>query len=447
MEFILLTATMGATEEIKGLETRTIDIKALEEQRASLVEELNGLIEAAQTETRSLTEEEVTKFNDTKKKITDIDRDLELINEARSLTVVEKQPVDSKKKKADPKTNPKTKGDDPKAKGDDVNSDDSEARSLFTGEMSEETRAMNTADNGSGGYVVKSTLAKEIIKELKERSNVYSFFEGTSIAGDVRIPKKISSGEAKWVKENPDDADLPDSSTPKLEMITLKQHRLYRESAITQQMINSQEINLNAFIKDDIADSMQDAIEAAIFHGTGTDEPTGIIPNMVAKQKLTLESRGSITVEDLKKAKFKLKKKQWKHAKWFMNSDTLLQIDLLKDAVGRPLLQPDITGECDYKILNIPVELSDEIKTMSDAGSQCVVVLATPKAYKTNTQKRIALYIYDDSVYKKRGLVGYGCDTYMDGKPVDDKSCVGIFNPAATRSRGSAPIEEVKEAE
>lgn len=443
MEFILLTATMGATEEIKGLETRTIDIKALEEQRASLVEELNGLIEAAQTETRSLTEEEVTKFNDTKKKITDIDRDLELINEARSLTVIEKQPVDPKKKKAPKGDDPKEK--DPKAKEDDSLSDDGEVRSLFTGEVSEETRAMNTTDNGSGGYVVKSTLAKEIIKELKDRSNVFAFFEGTSIAGDVRIPKKVSSGEAKWIKENPEDGDLPDASVPKLEMITLKQHRLYRESAITQQMINSQEINLNAFIKDDIADSMQDAIEAAIFYGTGEDEPTGIIPNMTTKQKITLDTRGSISFDDLKKAKFKLKKKQWKHAKWFMNSDTLLQLDLLKDADGRPLIQPDITGECDYKILNIPVELSDEIKTMSDPGNQCVIILATPKAYKTNTQKRIALYIYDDSAYKKRGLVGYGCDTYMDGKPVDDKSYVGIFNPAATRSRGSVPVEEVKD--
>lgn len=413
-----------------ALEIRTVDTKAMEEKRNSLLDELNAIVETAQTETRSLTEDEVTKFNETKKQITEIDRDLELIEEARTLKVVEKPPVkggEAKKKADDPKKKEEGKESEEDA------SDDGEVRALFSGEESEEIRAMNTTVNADGGYVVKSTLAKEIIKELKDRSNVFSFFDGTSIAGDIRIPKKISSGEAKWIKENPEDGDLPDSTTPKLEMINLKQHRLYRESAITQQMINAQEINLNAFIKDDIAESMQDAVEKAIFYGTGDEEPTGIIPNMVAKQKITLAARNTITIDDLKKAKFKLKKKQWKTAKWFMNANTLLELDLLKDAMGRPLLQPDVTGECDYKILNIPVELSDEMKTMEDTGNQCLVLLATPKAYKTNTQKQIALYIYDDSAYKKRGLVGYGCDAYMDGKPVDDKCYVGIFNASATR--------------
>ena len=133
-----------------------------------------------------------------------------------------------------------------------------------------------------------------------------------------------------------------------------------------------------------------------------------------------------------------------------MNDNTFLQIDLLKDSIGRPLLQPNVAEGSGYKLLNLPVEVTDALPTIEDEGEKCLIVLATPEAYHTNTQKSVALYIYNDSMYTRKGLIGYGSDVYMDGKAKDEEQMAGVFNPATmlssrskrTKSEGSSENED-----
>lgn len=417
-------------------EIRTVtNKKGLIERRLDLVTEMEKLMSKVEEEHRTLNADEKSNYADLKKEIEEIDETLKLQEESRSLAEPINNKNDNDNKKNKKKKKIKNEEDDEE---EELEEDDSEARALFMGEEGEETRAaMNTTVNADGGFVVKSTLSKDIIKEIKDRSDVYKFFDHSNLSGDIKVPKVKNSNGAKWVKENPEDGDLPAATTPKISLVTLKQHRLYRESALTQQMINSQEINLNTVIKEDIAENMVDAIEEAIFYGSGEDEPTGLIDAIVEGRKVEIAASNKLDINDFKKAKFKIKKKLWKTCKWFMHSDTLLEVDLLKDDNGRPLLQPNITKESDYTILGIPVEVSDSIKTMETATEgEPFIIFAEKKAYRTNTQKQIALYIYEDSFYKKRGLTGYGCDVYMDGKTVDEDRVAGIVNKATLRGRG-----------
>lgn len=389
--------------EKRILEIRTLPVntKELEEKREELVTEMEELLNKAKAETRAMNDDEVSRYEEIKKEIRNIDVTLEA--EAEVNKVGDKKPA-KEERTLDEIIN-------------------EELRCI----LENRATAMNTGTNLEGGFVVNSELVKEIIKELKDRSDVYKFFNATTIKGDTKIPKKTSSGTANWVDENSEQD--PTASIPKLTLVELKQHRLYRESAITQQMLNSQEIDLKSFIIDDIVESMIDAVEAAIFTGTGTKQPTGLLSGIT--KKLSLEARGTITFDDMKKCKAKLKKAAWKKAKWFMHSDTLLVLDLIKDNQGRALLQPDLTEETGYKILGIPVEVTDAMPSIADTGAKCIVALATPNAYHTNTQKTMALHVYNDSTYTRKGLVGYGADLYMDGKIKNDDQAAGIFNKAS----------------
>lgn len=389
--------------EKRILEIRTLPVntKELEEKREELVTEMEELLNKAKAETRAMNDDEVSRYEEIKKEIRNIDVTLEA--EAEVNKVGDKKPA-KEERTLDEIIN-------------------EELRCI----LENRATAMNTGTNLEGGFVVNSELVKEIIKELKDRSDVYKFFNATTIKGDTKIPKKTSSGTANWVDENSEQD--PTASIPKLTLVELKQHRLYRESAITQQMLNSQEIDLKSFIIDDIVESMIDAVEAAIFTVTGTKQPTGLLSGIT--KKLSLEARGTITFDDMKKCKAKLKKAAWKKAKWFMHSDTLLVLDLIKDNQGRALLQPDLTEETGYKILGIPVEVTDAMPSIADTGAKCIVALATPNAYHTNTQKTMALHVYNDSTYTRKGLVGYGADLYMDGKIKNDDQAAGIFNKAS----------------
>ncbi|EHK2400143.1 phage major capsid protein [Clostridium perfringens] len=386
----------------RRLELRTIVEKGLEERRNDLIADMEAIVNKADEETRALSTEEVEKYNNLKQEIAEIDETLRIKEEAR--TLVTRKSKENKDKKQEERT-----------------AEEIQEEELRT--------ALNTGTQNQGGVAVGETLSKDIIKELKDRSAVYAFFDATSVKGDYKILKKASSCQASWLQEGttPDTSDK--ATAPTLESVILKQHRLYRESAITQQMLNSQEVNLTAFLKEDIAESMVDAIEEAIFKGTGSNQPTGLIQGITKKH--TLETRGKIGIDDLKKAKAKIKKSGLKKAKWFMHSDTLLELDLLKDADGRPLLQPDLTKESDYTLLGLPVDCSDTLATLETSGENCVIILANKGAYHTNTQKQIVINTYDDSTYKRAGLIGYGSDVYMDGKTKNPDVVAGIFNPAS----------------
>lgn len=379
-------------------------LKAMIEKRNAKIEEMQSLVGAVETEERAFTAEENGKWETLSQEVRDLDITIKAMQEAMEF---EKREFKEEKKE--------TKYDS-----------NSELRAIFT-EDDVEMRAMNTATNSEGGYVVNSELSQTIIKALKDRSDVFSFFDGTSITGYMRIPKKATGGAAQWMDENP--GTDPTVSTPTLSIIDLAQHRLYAESAITQQMINVQELNLEGFIIEEIADALVDSIESAIFNGTGTKQPTGIISGIT--KKVNLDTRGTLDIDHFKKAKYKLKKSQLARAKWYMNSETLLALDLVKDLDGRPLLQPNIATGTGYVILGIPVETTDAMDTLTTVGAKCVAILACPEAYHTNTQKGVAFHIYNDSTYTKKGLIGYATDLYLDGKTKNDDAVVGIFNKAS----------------
>lgn len=411
---IILAFLMASNKKIAEYRTIESNEKGLEEQRVDLLEEMNSLVEKAKAETRVLTEEETNRFNEIKSEIEKIDNTLKTIEEARTLSDKTKAKEENEEKRTEEETF------------------NEELRNIFTGRAKEQraaATAMNTGVNEQGGFVVNEELSKTIIREIKDRSNVYKFFNGTSIKGNLRIPKQASTGTATWVTENPETD--PEATIPTLSIIELGQNRLYRESALTQQMINVEELDLQSFVKTDIAETMTDAIEDAIFNGTGINQPTGLISGIKTTNKITVATRGEITIEDLKRTKAKLKQSIVNKAKWFMNSDTFLILDLLTDSMGRGLMQPDPTNSTGYKLLGLPVVLTDAMPTVEDTGTKCLIVLATPEAYHTNTQKSLALYVYNDSAYIRRGLVGYGADIYLDGKTKDDQQLAGIFNKAS----------------
>ncbi|MDO5518419.1 MAG: phage major capsid protein [Clostridium sp.] len=402
--------------KMKRIEYRALpeESKGLEEKRNDLVDEMEQIVNNAKSEVRALSDEEDSRFEEIKTEIEAIDKTLEKSEETRSL--------------ADRKVVKKEKQKEERSQ-EQINNE--ELRSIFNEER-EAAPTMNSGTNEEGGYVINKILSKEIIKEIKDRSDVYKFFNGTTVKGNYKIPKKTASGKAEWVDENP--TTDPTATIPKLELIELGQNRLYRESAITKSMVNVEELDLQGFIKDDIADSMTDAVEDAIFNGDGKKKPTGVISGIKKKNQISLDTRNVFTIDALKKAKAKLKQAVVKKAKWFMNSDTFLELDLLKDGMGRSLIQPDPTSETGYVLLGLPVVLTDALKSPEDAGANCLIVLATPAAYHTNTQNQLALYVYTDSTYTRKGLIGYGADLYMDGKPKDDQQAAGIYNVAESKA-------------
>ena len=68
-----------------------MELKYLTEKRAENQEEMQNLLNAAKLEKRALTEDEISKFNELKKLITEIDATINAEEEAREMNIEEKK--------------------------------------------------------------------------------------------------------------------------------------------------------------------------------------------------------------------------------------------------------------------------------------------------------------------------------------------------------------------
>ena len=68
-----------------------MELKYLTEKRAENQEEMQNILNAAKLEKRALTEDEITKFNELKKLITEIDATINAEEEAREMNIEEKK--------------------------------------------------------------------------------------------------------------------------------------------------------------------------------------------------------------------------------------------------------------------------------------------------------------------------------------------------------------------
>ena len=157
----------------KVAEFRTLpgERKGLEEKRSLLVEEMGDMINKADAETRTLSEDEAKRFNEIKTEIDSIDTTLAAIEENRTLQ--QGKPLNTKTKE--------------QRVIDEEN---------FINFIRGEERALTVADNGG---VIPTTIANRIIETVKELSPLYKMADIYNVNGDLVFP--VYDEESSSVKQ------------------------------------------------------------------------------------------------------------------------------------------------------------------------------------------------------------------------------------------------------
>lgn len=298
-------------------------------------------------------------------------------------------------------------------------------QNYILGKTNNMTVIKNTLGTGTDGVAIGTVLSKEIVRTLKERANAFGFFSGRVGKGNFEIIVISNETGAEWIAEG--EAPLGKGS-PKTSKLILKQNRLYKEIELTQQLINSSTEDFVDEIKNIVVDAIENTLEKAIFIGTGISQPTGIITELNETRKIVLDKLGGITLDVLKKAKSKINGNDWNNCSWFLDSTTLLAIDNLKDEIGRPLLQPNPSKPTEQFLLGIKIKNTKAIPKFDEIDS-AIMILAHKEAYKTNTQETLTLDVYNDSEYKKKGIVALASNIYVDGICKNENKVVAIYNP------------------
>lgn len=368
-----------------------MNLKALEEQRAELVEQMEALLNGAKEEVRALNEEELNKFAELETSIKNIDSTIDIEKRAQELEI-------KKSEVSNMEQNKNTLSIETR--------EEMAFESFVRGVVAdEEVRADEILTKGANGNIVPKSIVNRIITEVKDRVDFLNDCQVVYSKGTLSFPSYSDTSEAAYVDETAESPANQGSFTT----VELTGYVIEAVSLLSIQMINNTDFDLVNFIIGEVAQKIADKLEKEFIHGTST-KITGILSN---DQNNVTTQAAALTYDDLVTMKHTLKRQFQRAGKWVMNPNTWTAICLLKDGNGHPYF-----GDDSYTILGCPVRITDQMP-------EDKIVFGDLNGYTIKLNKGVEMNILKE-LYSRKRMIGFQAFVEVDAKPVD-KQRYGIL--------------------
>lgn len=270
--------------------------------------------------------------------------------------------------------------------------------------MSLQGRALTTEQRAAvtATAAVPTQTLNQIFRYLEE-SPILSRIDMTYIPGNVVLPVENAVAAAAWVAMGTAATDSADSITS----ISLGAHKLIKTLEITADIEAMAIDAFEAWIVAKLGEKMETAMDAAVFTGTGTNQPTGILTTLSTATGTFTKAKA--TYADLVKIIGSLPTGPARNAVFAMPR-TLFFSDVvgIVDSTGQPVVHTDVESPAKYNILGYHVVLDDNITADN-------ILFGDFKAYKMNIAKAPVISS-DDSVAFRTGSRVYRAMALADGK-------------------------------
>ncbi|AVK98650.1 phage major capsid protein [Lysinibacillus sphaericus] len=326
----------------KVIETRSMP--SLVEQRNNLLDEMDNLLKGAKEETRALTEEEATRFDEIKNEIAGLDKTITALDEARSLD--KKVPA----KQAEQRTQEEAE----------TRAFDHYIRGLV------EERADVNLTVGANGAVIPSSIANKIIQKVYDISPIYQLATRYNVGGTLSIPYYDESAGTIEMAYSDEFVDL-ESTSGKFGSIELKGFLAGALSKVSKSLVNNSQFDLVSFVVGKMAESIAKWIENQLLNGT----PNKVTGLSTVTQSVTAAAATVLTADELIDVQEEVPDAFQGNAIWIMNKTTRKAIRKLKDGQGNYLLNKDATARWGYTLLGKDVYTSDNMPGM-EAGKTAI---------------------------------------------------------------------------
>jgi HK97 family phage major capsid protein len=148
---------------------------------------------------------------------------------------------------------------------------------------------VTVTSNTLGGYVALAQSAPgEFIEVLRNKSQVLNLGARTmNLTQSVVIPRQYATGTVNWVGET-----VASTLTGiGIQGLTLSPKAISAYHQYSKQLLMQSNPSIDMLVRDDIVQTLAQAIDLAALHGTGSSDPTGIV-NTAGINAVTLSANG-----------------------------------------------------------------------------------------------------------------------------------------------------------
>jgi HK97 family phage major capsid protein len=334
--------------------------KELTEKKNDLITRYETVLNQAKLETRELTEDEaaeLAEIRDNVRKIVaslELDKDLEEMEKKEEEVPTEEEEI-----------------------VEETRSIEMQERALFEeylrGTINERNGELTPA-SGSAGAVIPTSIANMIIKKVYDICPVLERSLRFNVKGNLEIPV-YPADSAKITVAYQTEFSALSSSSGKFTTVSLGGFLAGALTKISRSLINNTDFNIVDYVVDAMAYAIKRFIEKELLIGTpanvGAGTPAKVLGLSTVTTTVTTEASNAITADEVIKLHDAIIDDYQEGAMFIMSSATRTALRLLKDSMGRYMLQDDVSLPFGSSLLGKPVYVSDNMPEIG-AGNTAI---------------------------------------------------------------------------
>lgn len=369
------------------------NLKALMERREELRQNMETLVNTADTECRAMTEEETAQFDAAESEIRAIDATIEREERTRGVSNL---PA-------------------PTAVEERAAAEESAFVDYVLGRASELRAGEQNMTMANNGAIIPTSIADRIVTAVRDRCPILSGATIYRVNGTLKVPVwgKANTTHDIAVGYQTEFTELT-ADSGKFTSVDLSGYLAGALTLIGNSVENNSVFNVTDFIINQMAEEIALFLEKELLNGT-SGKATGALSTPTA---VTAASATAITADELIELQAQVKQVYQANACWTMAPETFTSLKKLKDSNGRYLLQDDVTGEFPYRLLGKPVYLSDNMPKLAAGAS--AVLYGDYSGLSVNLREDISIQVLREK-YATQHAIGVVAWFEFDSKVTDSQ--------------------------
>lgn len=375
------------------------NLKALMERREELRQNMETLVNTADTECRAMTEEETAQFDAAESEIRAIDATIEREERTRGVSNLP-APTDAEERAA---------------------AEESAFVDYVLGRASELRAGEQNMTMANNGAIIPTSIADRIVTAVRDRCPILSGATIYRVNGTLKVPVwgKANTTHDIAVGYQTEFTELT-ADSGEFTSVDLSGYLAGALTLIGNSVENNSVFNVTDFIINQMAEEIALFLEKELLNGT-SGKATGALSTPTA---VTAASATAITADELIELQAQVKQVYQANACWTMAPETFTSLKKLKDSNGRYLLQDDVTGEFPYRLLGKPVYLSDNMPKLAAGAS--AVLYGDYSGLSVNLREDISIQVLREK-YATQHAIGVVAWFEFDSK-VTDSQKLAVLN-------------------
>lgn len=280
------------------------------------------------------------------------------------------------------------------------------------------TPATEGSGIGLGGVLIPQTIVNYIIKKVYDICPILERSQKYNVKGKLLIPYYPADSNKITVAYQEEFTPMA-SSSGSFATVELSGYLAGALCKISRSLINNVDFNIVDFIVDEMAYAIKRFIEHELLIGT-EDYVLGLstLENVVESEDV-----GAVSADDVIRVRDNIKDEFQTNAMWIMSPKTRTALRMLKDEMGRYLLQDDISLPFGVSLLGKPIYVSDNMPDITDGGN--VIFYGDMRGLGTKFNEDINIEVLREKYADEHavGVIGW---FEFDGRIVDEQQITAL---------------------